>query len=172
MHGPAQRATLTFVCEAGGPVPGGAMTTEGKLETFFRGHPFFADLPAEVIGDLSQYASLITAEPDEVLFDEGDPGNHLYWIVDGSVRFTTVGRSGRMATLNILETGAMFGEIALLDDGPRTATARAMTPGLLIVVARDQMYAYLRRQPEFALAFIRLLCDRLRYVSSYVQSAK
>lgn len=47
-----------------------------------------------------------------------------------------------------------------------------MTPSLLVVVEREQIYADRRQQSEFALGFIRLLCDRLRYVSSSVQSAK
>ena len=148
------------------------MTETSRLETFFREHAFFSDLPAETIHELAGYADVRALAIGEELFREGEPGHHLYWIVDGSIKFATVGRTGRSVVLNILEAPAMFGEIALLDDGPRTATASAVMPTIVIAVRRERLFDYLDRYPAFSRGLIRLLCDRLRYVAGYVQASK
>lgn len=148
------------------------MSDESRLETFFHRHAFFSAVPAETIREMAAYADVVPLAIGEAVFAEGEPGHHLYWIVDGAVKFTTQGRTGREVVLNVLEQPAMFGEIALLDDGPRTASAVAMTPTLLIAVRRERLFDYMARYPAFSLGFIRLLCDRLRYVSGYVQASK
>ena len=66
-----------------------------------------------------------TYAPGEVIFQEGDTGRTFYLIAEGSVRISKEGRGGKQETLGFLDAGDFFGEIALLDNEPRSAQASA-----------------------------------------------
>ena len=74
----------------------------------------------------------------------GDPGDSLCGVVTGRVRISTSRAGGKEAVLNIIEPGESFGEIALLDGMPRTATATAIEPTELSVIRRDHFLTLLR----------------------------
>ncbi|MCX7818353.1 MAG: YihY family inner membrane protein [Kiritimatiellae bacterium] len=93
----------------------------------------------------------------EVLFREGDHGDEMYVLRRGTVRL----RRGT-TTLRDMHEGDYFGELAMLLDTPRSATAEAVTDGELVVIRRDQWEMMLREQPELALPLLRELAERLR----------
>src|SRR6185437_4628061 len=70
----------------------------------------------------------------EVIFREGDPGDLLYLVGEGSVRISKSGRGGEQETLGVIQPGNFFGEMALLDGQPRSAMAVATGPTLLAEV--------------------------------------
>jgi CRP-like cAMP-binding protein len=78
---------------------------------------------------------------------------------------------GRHVTLNILGSGDVFGEIALLDGQPRTADAIALEPCELFVVQRRDFLALLEREPSLAIRVIEFLCVRLRWMSMRMEEA-
>jgi CRP-like cAMP-binding protein len=106
-----------------------------------------------------------------VIFVQGDPGDSLCGVVTGRVRISTSRAGGKEAVLNIIEPGESFGEIALLDGMPRTATATAIEPTELSVIKRDHFLALLRDEPILAMHLIELLCQRMRRTAQCMEDS-
>ncbi len=87
----------------------------------------------------------------------------------GRVRISAAGPGGKEVFLNIMEPGDAFGEIALLDGSPRTATATAMARTELIIIQRDAFSALLQSQPQLAAHLIQLLCKRVRWTAELME---
>jgi len=103
-----------------------------------RRQPVFADLPMPVLDNLGARLAPVTFAAGEVIMSEGDHGDQYVLIVDGVVTFTQLG-----AVVNVLERGDSFGEIALVRDIPRTATAVATTPVVARTLDREAFLAAL-----------------------------
>jgi CRP/FNR family transcriptional regulator, cyclic AMP receptor protein len=89
---------------------------------------------------------------------QGDPGNTMFAIVDGSVEIL---RGGRV--LETLGPGEFFGEMSLIDGSPRSATARAKTDCKIVAIDEKQFGFMVQQTPFFALEVIRVLVTRLRH---------
>jgi len=107
----------------------------------------------------------------ELVFSQGDPGDALYAVVAGRIRISAGTKDGREISFNIMEPGDTFGEIALLDGGPRTATATATEATDLVSIRRDHLFALLEREPKVALELLKLCGSRLRWTSGLVEDA-
>jgi CRP-like cAMP-binding protein len=107
----------------------------------------------------------------EIVFSQGDPGDALYAVVAGRIRISSGTADGREFSLNIMEPGSTFGEIALLDGGTRTATATASEPSELVSIRRDHFAALLEREPGVALELLKLCGQLLRWTSALVDDA-
>lgn len=99
----------------------------------------------------------------EVIFEEDSTGSEMYLIHSGKVLLSIrQGETGR-TSLVVLNPGDFFGEMALVDDSPRSATASAIEGNTeLIVIDRARFLFMVRQQPEFALSLMHTLCQRLR----------
>jgi CRP-like cAMP-binding protein len=95
----------------------------------------------------------------------------LHAIVRGKVRISAGDPDGLEVFFNILAAGDTFGEIALLDGGPRTATATAMVASELLSIPRASFYATIEREPRLALELLRLCGERLRWTSGLAEDA-
>lgn len=98
-----------------------------------------------------------TVEAGRVLVEEGSPGHECYVILEGSA---TVKRNGRKVAT--LEPGSQFGELALLDGGPRTATVVAETPMKVLVLGQREFAAVLDEVPGLAHKIMASLAGRIR----------
>jgi CRP/FNR family cyclic AMP-dependent transcriptional regulator len=108
---------------------------------------------------------------DAVIFSQSDPGDALFGVVTGRVRISASSASGREVFLNIMEPGDTFGEIALLDGRPRTASASAIAPSDLLIIRREQFLRLLAQEPVLTDHVLRLLCSRLRWVSGVAEES-
>jgi len=108
-------------------------------------------------------------EKGELLFGRGDPGTSLYLLADGQVRLATATAGGRELSFQVAVTGDIFGEIALLDGGARTADAFALTNCELMVIDRRDFVPLVSQHPEIALKLIEILCRRIRRTSEQVE---
>ncbi len=98
----------------------------------------------------------------EVIFEENSLGNEMYVIHSGKVKLTT-SAPGSELVLGILGPGEFFGEMALVDDAPRSATATAVEDNTRLVVLDQSKFLYLvSQQPPFALTIMHGLCQRIR----------
>ena len=118
--------------------------------------PFFAALDGEVLGAVAESAFEVEAAEGEQLALEGDFGYALYAIESGTAEVSSEGRS-----LGSLGPGDVFGEIAVLASGRRTATVVATTPMRLIALFKRDVWALERRDPTAA-ARLRELVDQRR----------
>jgi len=99
----------------------------------------------------------------EVIFEEGSTGSEMYLIHSGRVLLSVRQNETRQSPLVVLNPGDFFGEMALVDDSPRSATASAIEEDTeLIVMDRARFMFMVRQQPEFALSLMHTLCQRLR----------
>jgi CRP-like cAMP-binding protein len=103
-----------------------------------------------------------------VLFEEGQPGDDMYIVVSGEIEIRRqVGESERV--LAVLPAGEFFGEMAILNSRPRSATAVARSDARLLVIDGTTFEAMLRARPEIALRMIRALATRLDSANQHVE---
>ena len=129
----------------------------------------FRGLPRDTRVRIAALATRRTYEEGAVIFMRGDPGDSLCGVATGRVRISASAPGGKEVFLNIMEPGDAFGEIALLDGSPRTATATAMARTELIVIPRDAFSALLQSQPQLATHLIQLLCKRVRWTAELME---
>jgi CRP/FNR family transcriptional regulator, cyclic AMP receptor protein len=99
----------------------------------------------------------------EVIFEEGSTGSEMYLIHSGRVLLSVRQDKAKQIPLVVLNPGDFFGEMALVDDSPRSTTASAVEDDTeLIVMDRAKFLFMVRQQPEFALSLMHTLCQRLR----------
>ena len=101
----------------------------------------------------------------ERLFQRGDPGTAMLVVMAGEVRIVLPSRDGREQVLRTLQPGEVFGEMALLDGGTRSADAVAQTNGRLLQLDRRDMMAQIHATPALALTILGVLSERLRTTS-------
>ncbi|MEL6584485.1 MAG: Crp/Fnr family transcriptional regulator [Pseudomonadota bacterium] len=99
-----------------------------------------------------------------LLFEAGDAGDHVYLIDTGRIEISRLGSDGQKLISNFLSVGDLVGEIAGLDGGVRTATARALTEARVRVLSGADILAQVQRDPASSLSLIRVLCRRVRHV--------
>jgi CRP/FNR family cyclic AMP-dependent transcriptional regulator len=99
----------------------------------------------------------------EIIFEQGSSGSEMYLINRGRVLLSVRQDETQQVPLVVLNPGDFFGEMALVDDSPRSATASAVEDNTeLIVMDRARFLFMVRQQPEFALSLMHTLCRRLR----------
>jgi CRP/FNR family transcriptional regulator, cyclic AMP receptor protein len=122
----------------------------------------FAGLPPEVLDVLRGHATQRSLERNDILFKQGDASNALYVLQDGRIAIATQSGDGRESVLAVLEDGALFGELPLFDEEPRSADARALTDSTVIELDYAPVRAILRERPELLWVIIRQLTKWLR----------
>jgi CRP/FNR family cyclic AMP-dependent transcriptional regulator len=104
-----------------------------------------------------------------VLFSEGDKGEEMYIIQSGKVKISKKIR-GVEKTLATLDKGEFFGEMAILNDKPRSASAETLEDSDMLVIDRKTFDAMLRSNVEIAIRFIKRLADRLREANDQMEA--
>ena len=132
-------------------------------------HPLFGQLGPEAIDRLTSYAHTKTFAAGATIFARGDPGDGLFAVLAGTVRISNRSVDGKDAVFNLNQPGEVFGEIALLDGGQRTADAQALTECTLMLVDRRDFIPLLAARPELAMKLIEILCARLRHTSEQIE---
>jgi CRP-like cAMP-binding protein len=108
-------------------------------------------------------------EQGHVLFSEGDDGEEMYIIQSGKVAIKKKVKDGADATLAILEKGDFFGEMAVLERLPRSATAELIEAGDIIVIAGDTFGDMIKANPEIAVRMLRKYSIRLRETNKQIE---
>jgi CRP-like cAMP-binding protein len=124
--------------------------------------PLFRELKPEPAAVLASMLRPRTLGANEPLFWLGDSGDEFYVIERGRIQLTLPDASGREIALATLKSGDFFGEIAILDGGPRTATARAVTETSLLALSRAHFQQFITDNPTVALQIITELGQRQR----------
>jgi len=140
------------------------------LELLLR-HDLFRDLPQNLLQEVVALIHRVAAPAGQVLFEKGDDGDCFYGLLDGRVQVGCTSESGREVIFSILETGAMFGEIAVLDGGPRTADVAVLEDSELFLIHQGDFLRLIKTQPVLSGNLIRHLCRRLRRSSETIEDA-
>lgn len=114
-----------------------------------------------------------TYKKSELLFTQGSPGEEMYIVHSGKVGIYLEGASGQKELLATMQPGDYFGEMALVDDSPRSATAIVEEDDTKLLVLDKKKFIYLiRNQPNFALLVMGKLCHQLRSANDMIQQLK
>jgi len=123
---------------------------------------FFELLDDEDRLDLAKLVDELPLAEGERLFETGDRGEELYIVHSGKVEIFIKNVAGEKIVLTIAEQGDLFGELSMLDSGPRTATAVALEDTQLIVLNRENLLLFFKKKPDAALDMIAAMGAMIR----------
>lgn len=112
--------------------------------------PLLANLPPESLARLAASARRRSYRRGEVIFHQGDPGDSLHFLIEGRVKVVLDAESGDEAVIAILGPGDCFGELALIDGEPRSATVETLEPVQTISLSRADFMSFIRSNPQAA----------------------
>ncbi|MCR6651875.1 MAG: Crp/Fnr family transcriptional regulator [Cellvibrionaceae bacterium] len=129
----------------------------------------FANIPPECLFKLERTSSLRKYPKNTILFMEGDDNAQLFIIKSGLVCIHTDDNEGRQLVLNYMGPGEYFGELALLDDKPRSASASTVEDSAILSISREHFRAFMREYPELYEVLMVELVDRIRALTENVK---
>jgi CRP-like cAMP-binding protein len=124
---------------------------------FLKGIDLFSALAGEDLAAIALIADEVKKDQGEIVVVEGEPGDALFFVLEGKV---AVKKNGRL--LAELGEREVFGEMALLDPGPRSATVEALSDVTLLSIGRDDFDDIMRERPEVPIGVMKVLTRRLR----------
>jgi CRP-like cAMP-binding protein len=150
------------------------MSQSSDIRSKVKDHVLFADFTALELGELLDLLDQVSVKDGELIVKQDEPGDCMYLVVEGEMRVVHH-RGGRDIALANLKGGHFFGEIALVDNGPRSADVIAQGDGLLLRITQASISALAGVYPTAAFKFLiavgRSLVGRLRTTNQrYVDS--
>ncbi len=139
-----------------------------KLD-LLRNVPTFARLTEDQLALLAASVGSQSFEHGETIFHQGSIGSALYIVVSGEVRITILSAAGQEHTVAIFHAGDFFGEMALLDGQPRSASAKALHPTLTLTLHRAAFLHTINACPPIAAALLEAMALRLRQTNIYAE---
>lgn len=130
----------------------------------------FSELAPQETDRLTQHSTTRTYPANTILISEGDSTDSLYVVLEGEVKVYASDHHGKEVILNILGPGEYFGELALLDDKPRSASVKTMVPTKVMVITKNDFKNCLATDPEMSYRLIKILIGQVRALTSNVKS--
>ncbi len=130
-----------------------------------RSAPFFEGLPSDAVDRAINHVVLRTHPANQVMLLENDWGNSVYFILSGWVKIRTYNLDGKEVTLNIVGKGELFGEMAALDEVPRSTDVITLTPTLIGNMPSQDFVHLLSAEPKAGIRLAKLMGRRLRQVN-------
>jgi len=132
--------------------------------------PLFEQLDDDDLEEIASHLIERRFPRNATVMEEGLTGDYMYLIGEGRVKVTKLSEDGREKILEMLGEGAFVGEMALLDQGPRSATVKTLVPSVLLALSRHDFLALLRNNSDLALHVIQELTRRLRETDEQASS--
>lgn len=130
----------------------------------------FATLDDDERSVLAAVVARRTAKAGEVLFHANEPGDTMFIVTSGKVELFVKDNTGQKIVLNVAETHDCFGEVSLLDGGPRTASAVALEETELGMIDRDDLLTLFKKRPEAALDMLAAVGGMTRKANALLRS--
>ncbi len=147
--------------------------TAAPYEAFLKNVDLFATLPANDIRLISMVCREEQFPVEQVLFGEGSIGDRFYIVLDGSVEIWKDYDTAEQDLLTLCETGHAFGELALIDDFPRSATAVVREGSSLLWIRREDFQRVIRSSASIAFSLLQFLAGMVRdRTDSYIQNLR
>ena len=131
--------------------------------------PFFGGLDPDALERLAAGMRSRRFRRGEVIFHIGDPGDALFVIVSGEVKISLPSETGDEAILATLRQGDVFGELALLDGAPRSASASALMPTETVILPRDRFRELIATETGVRDALLASIAGELRRLTTHVE---
>ena len=134
-----------------------------------RAIPLFASLEEPVLEEIAGLLIDRKFPKDAIVFEEGSVGDYMYLIREGQVKVTKMSEDGREKILEIFNAGDFFGDMALLEREPRSASIKTTRPSVLLALSRQDFLGLLRENPEISMGIMRELSRRLRETDEQIR---
>lgn len=121
----------------------------------------FSDLPEEELDRILSKLDVVNLKSGEILFHEGDPGDHMYIVVSGDLEILMAPNTDNELILNRIPPGEYIGEMSIVTGAPRTASVRAHGDVSLLCMSRPQLKDLLHQHPQMASTMVNVLSHRL-----------
>ena len=142
---------------------------EQRVSEYLRRLPLFSRLPDTELAELADRVRTKSFKRGEMIFRKDDPGTHLYMVLEGGVKIALPGEFGQEALVAIMRPGEFFGELALFDRSPRSASATALEDTRAALLAGDDFLAYLESHPASFRVVLETLARTIRRLSDRVE---
>ncbi len=129
---------------------------------FLRALPLFSNLDDKELREISRFAYEKKVKKGNVIFSQGEQGSTLYLIIKGRVKVVLIGESGKELVLAILKKGDFLGEMSIIEDEVRSATAIALEPTVFLTIDKENFINFLIKDPRAMLGVLKELSKRLR----------
>jgi CRP/FNR family cyclic AMP-dependent transcriptional regulator len=149
---------------------------EGSLEQVLSKVPAFSGLSPRELKEVATIVHKREYRLGEPVFSQGDPGLGMYIIQEGEVSITLSGKDNEERELAVLSEGDFFGELALLDESPRSANARCKTECILIGFFRPDLFELIEKKHQLGIKIIfklaEIVAQRLRNTDKELSKVK
>jgi CRP-like cAMP-binding protein len=142
-----------------------------ELTEQLRNIPLFHDLPEQALGSLAKKVVERSYKAGEALMRKGEMGNSLFLIVDGTVKIVSESAKGEELILNQCGAGETIGEMSLIDQSPRSATAIATAATQTLELDHEAFMEAIKQRPELSMPLIQSMSSRLRFATTYIEKA-
>lgn len=132
--------------------------------------PFFQGLPPDAADKATSHIVGRNHPANQVILLENDWGSSVYFILDGWVKIRTYNLDGKEVTLNILGKGELFGEMAALDEVPRSTDVITLAPTLIGNMPAQDFVELITTEPKAGMRLAQLMGRRLRQVNRRLRS--
>lgn len=149
-------------------LPSSAAANDALIRTAVATTPLFANIADALLGTVAEAGQAIAVAAGELVFRQGDAGDRLYCVLSGEVRICTQLEDGTDVELRRAGPGDSFGELAILDGGPRDATAIAAAPSQLFALGRDAFLAAIPGNPHLLATVLANLVQFVRATSEHL----
>lgn len=129
----------------------------------------FKGIPDEMQKSLLVTVRVQKLKRNERLFERGDKGGTMYLVQTGRIEISLITGEGKKLVLNQVGPGHCFGEIAMIDKTPRTASAIALENSILIPITSSIFSETVRKCPQLAINLLEIMCERIRWISDSVE---
>ena len=127
-------------------------------------------LSDEEISKLENLIRIIRVAKKQFLYFPEDPSDSIYLLKEGRVKISKISDDGKEITLDILEPGEIFGELAIVDEGPRQTLAEVLEDALIYAINRKDFIDFTENKPDLAFKLTKLIGLRLRDVESKIEA--
>jgi CRP/FNR family transcriptional regulator len=146
------------------------MSSQSELDRAIKESPYFQGLSPELLSALVQISVLKRLSKGEHLFFEGEKALGFYFIVDGMMKLYKLSPKGKESVIHIFGPGEIFAEVVLAGSEAYPVNAQALTDATLAFFPKANLLNLLKRNPDFGLNLIGLLCVRLKSLLKTIEN--
>jgi CRP-like cAMP-binding protein len=151
-------------------MPGKPVQDEKRALWYLKKIPLLADLHHDVLQRLVEKVTLTEVRRRRVVYLPGDPGQAVYFVNGGRVKISKVTRDGKELTLAYRGPGEVFGELVLIDGGPREEMAEAMENALITEIERGEFERLIQREGMVGYRLTKIVAERRREVENKIET--
>lgn len=130
---------------------------------------FFKELSSDASAAVAEKAAMRKFAPNEAMMRKGDPADSFFVILDGHLKIVTTDAKGDEIIINKVGPGESIGELALVDDRPRSAGAVALDEVEALELTKDAFFDLLNHRLDVSLGIMRGFSNRLRFSTTYIE---